>query len=224
MVQQFAEVSAAEARSQVDLGRWNLAISFGTDIRILFPDAVLDIDESLWDARTAMLTAAREGDRWGDVSMVACELKLLAPERSASLGLADDFDRLNYELPSPFDHAGAFLARAYELAILFPERATEIDAYPEFLPTLLEAAAQLPVERYMDYPWLMAHLRVVYPDHEVVLDEQHLSSAVRDCAIALSSATSGGKAMGFASNAAPLKLLAATRIELTDRGPVAVLD
>lgn len=224
LIASFSEVTESEGRSQVELGRWLRATKLGCDIRILYPDVDLPISDGLWTSRLGALGAARAAGNWGEVSQVAYELKLLAPDRADELALDDDaFACLDFGLPSVYDYASAFLTRAYELAVLFPGRRGEISAYDEYLPTLFAAVERLPAPNYMDYPWLVAKLRVLYPDAALTLDEHHTRSAARDFSIDRDIARRGGSPMGLASKAAPLKLLAAREIQLTDRGPVAVL-
>jgi hypothetical protein len=224
LVAELVKRSESALRSNIEAGRWTLPIKLGCDCRVLVPDIRLPVSEALWTERHDALRDARAARRWADVSQVSYELLLLAPERATELSLDDDtFACLDFELPSPFEHQSAFLTRAYQLAVLYPARREEISAYDEYLDALLEALGRIPPPNYMDYPWLAAKLRVLYPDAELSPDNSHLRAAVRDCVIDLALARRGAPPGGFASKAAPLKLLAATRIELTDRGPIAVL-
>lgn len=224
LVAEFVKWTDSGERSKIEDGRWNLAVGVGCDSRLLLPDLWLPVRDTLWGARLDLLRQARAARRWGDVSQLAYELLLLAPDRVGELALDDDaFAALDFELPSVFDHQSAFLARAYQLVVLYPGRRAEISAFDEYLPTLFEALGRVPAPSYMDYSWLAAELRVIYPDAALRLDPDHMASAVRDCVIDREIVRRGGAPLGFAAKAAPLKLLAAREIQLTDHGPVAVL-
>jgi hypothetical protein len=224
LVAEFVKMLELGTRSQDEFGRWALAIKEGCNTRILFPDVELPLSDGLWTARFGQLVEARAARNWGVVSQVAYELKLLAPDRAGALSLDDDaFACLDFELPSFSDDVSGFLARAYELTVLYPTRREEISAYDEYLETLVQALGRVPEPNYMDYPWLAAEVRVLYPDAAMTLDDGHTRSATRDCFIDREIARDGGSPMGFATKAAPLKLLAASEIQLTDRGPVALL-
>ena len=123
LVAEFVKWTESGERSKIEEGRWNLAVGVGCDSRILLPDIWLPVRETLWTARLELLRQARTARRWGDVSQLAYELRLLAPDRVAELALDDDaFAALDFELPSVFEHQSGFLARAYQLAVLYPNR------------------------------------------------------------------------------------------------------
>jgi hypothetical protein len=217
----LAKYQDLDISTTIELGRWGMTSSLACDMRVLFPGSDLYVREDVWDGLSRRLSAELESQDWASVSHTGYSLKMLFPERADRLGLDEHaFDAMNYIVPSVWDSSAVFLQRAVELMVLFPQMAGEIDLFDAMVERVLEQANALPPSEYMYYPWRIAHLRVLFPDAAPPLHAEHMESVIRDCRLAMLQ----GSWSAFPRFGAPLKLIAATEVRVTDRGLEAVMD
>ena len=217
----LATYQQLDMATKIEAGRWGMSSSLALNMRVLCPDGDLGLREELWGALFGGLSACLESKDWPTVSHTAYTLKMLFPERAHRLGLDEQaFHAMNWVVPSVWDGPAAFLERAVELLVLFPEMAGEIDLDDYMVERVVEEANSLQPPAYMDYPWRLARLRILFPDAAPALHEGHMKSSIRDCELHRLQ----GNWSAFPRLAAPLKLIAASEVRINDRGLEAVMD